>query len=84
MTSAAEPADPFDTCEVWELTCELLCCQMPQDLALLVLGYYGLSKKCSWYWAGIDDHLPYHYFPSTEWWVCSQCGRAESCFYGGG
>ena len=53
--------------EIREQACELLCSQMPQELALLVLGYWGLPTDC--------EIGKCSYNRVTERWFCESCRR---------
>ena len=48
---------------------EILCCRMPRELALIVLGYWGLPRGCSWHYTGHDSH--------KDWFECYHCGDTD-------
>ena len=80
------------TCaETWEEVCELLCANMPRDLALVVIGYWGLPEWCPMVWCGrspdksdptweaMDERVLADVYPRwLNWWKCQHCSHSES------
>ena len=48
--------------ERYDTTLALLCCQMPRELALIILGYWGLRKDCLWWSMGERPQYRYECF----------------------
>ena len=62
------------TCaETWERTCDLLCAHMPRELAVVVLGYWGLPKGCLQYC--VAEYCPDG--TSRSGWRCLHCPHIE-------
>ena len=52
---------------IYKTTLTLLCCKMPRELALIVLGYWDLPRDCG-LWYHTDDLNYFH---------CVRCGKND-------